>query len=95
MRNAIENTGFTPPAFHELGNERHTAAFAELIATIALAISTIVAATVVSIGIAHAEVGDTIIEHQGGVFAVALILGLLFVGLGGASVFSSGDKSKH
>jgi hypothetical protein len=49
-----DHTGFEPPKHHPLGRERHTAIMAELIATIALAISTLTVAAVVSIGVAHA-----------------------------------------
>jgi hypothetical protein len=54
MRRPIENTGFQPPSRHPLGRERRVALFAELVATIGLALSTIIAATVLSVGIARA-----------------------------------------
>ncbi len=91
MRNSLENTGFAPPAAHHLGGERHTVAFAELITSVALALCTILVATVVSVGIADAGVADGIINHEGSVFGIALLLGLLFIGLGGLSVMS-GEK---
>jgi hypothetical protein len=47
MRQPREQTGFAPPADHPLGRERRAVMIAELVATIALAIGTIVAATVV------------------------------------------------
>ena len=46
--------GFTP-AGHSPGRQRRSAALAELIATAALLLCTIAAATAVSIGIARAE----------------------------------------
>lgn len=58
-------------------------ALAELAAIAALAISTIVAATVVSVGIARADVINGIVEHEGSLFAVALLLGLTLVGIAG------------
>jgi len=83
---AIEAAGFAAPAEHALGRERRTVALAALIATTALAVSTIVAATVVSVGIARAGVADGVVGNEGSVFAVALVLGLMFIGIGGFSL---------
>ena len=82
MRRPIENTGFSPPTGHPLGRERRFAAIAELVATVALALSTLVAATVVSVGIAHAGVTDGVVGHEGSLFGIALLLGLIFIGAG-------------
>jgi len=68
-------------------------AFAELAATLALALSTMVVATVLSVGIARASVADGVVGHELSLFAIALLLGLLFVGIGGYSVLP-GDKAK-
>ena len=76
MRKPIESTGFTAPTDRALGHERRTVALAELVAIIGLALSTIVAATVVSVGIARANVVGNVIDNEGSVFAVALLLGL-------------------
>jgi hypothetical protein len=96
MREHIEDTGFTAPANRALGNERRSVAIAALIATAALALSTIVAATVVSIGIARANVIGNVIDNEGSMFAVALVLGLLFVGMGGLTIMTvPGDKPKN
>ena len=95
MNKHIEGAGFTAPTGHELGNERHTVALAALIATVALAISTIVAATVVSVGIARASVAGNVIDNEGSLFAVALLLGLLFIGMGGLTILAlPGDQPK-
>jgi len=83
-----EAAGFTPPKSRTLGSEQRTAALAELLATAALAISTLVVATVVSIGIARADVASNVIDNEGGLFAVALLLGLLFIGMGGVTILS-------
>lgn len=80
--------GFTPPKSRALGSERRIAAFAELLATAALAISTLVVATVVSIGIARADVATNVIDNEGGLFAVALLLGLLFIGMGSVTILT-------
>ncbi len=69
MHKHIEGTGFTAPTGRELGNERRTVALAALIATAALAFATIVVATVVSVGIARADVADNVIDNEGSLFA--------------------------
>ena len=88
MHKPIRSAGFIPPAHRKLGSERQTAALAELLATITLAVCTIVAATVVSMGIAHADVASNVIDNEGGLFAIALVLGLLFIGMGGLTILS-------
>ena len=85
MRNS---PGFTPPIGRALGGERRTAVLAELVAAIGLVLCILVAATVVSIGVARADVAANIIDNEGGLFAIALLLGLLFVGMGGLTALS-------
>lgn len=95
MRKPIEGTGFIAPTDRALGNERRTVALAELVATAALAFAIIVVATVVSVGIARADVVGNVIDNEGGLFAIALLLGLLFIGMGGLTILTlPGDKSK-
>ena len=77
--------GFTPPAGRALGREGRAA---ELVATIGLALSVLVSATVVSIGVARADVATNVIDNEGGLFALALVLGLLFIGMGGLTALS-------
>ncbi len=93
MRKPIDDTGFTPPAGHPLGSERRTVALAELVAIAALALSTIVVATVVSAGIARANVADGVVGHEGSLFGIALLLGLIFIGIGGLSLPSRRPKN--
>jgi len=95
MRQTVSTNGFAGPARRRLGRERRTAALAELIATIALGLCTIVAATAVTVGIANADVVDGIAGHEGSLFAVALVLGLLFIGMGGLTVLSLNDRSRR
>jgi hypothetical protein len=97
MRNPVVSPGFKAPSARHLGNERRTVALAELLTTIGLALSTIVAATVVSIGIARANVVGNVIDNEGSLFAVALLLGLIFIGMGGLTAFtlSSHKPKKH
>jgi hypothetical protein len=88
MRNHIESAGFTPPAGRALGSERRTVLFAQLVATLGLALSVLVAATAVSIGVARADVATNVIDNEGGLFAIALLLGVLFIGMGGLTILS-------
>ncbi len=95
MRKAIENTGFTPPSGRALGYERHRIALAELLAIVGLALSTIVAATVVTVGIARANVAGNVIDSEGSVFTMALLLGLVFIAMGGLGALTlPGRKPK-
>lgn len=87
MRKPFENAGFTPPASRTLGRERRTVAVAELVASIGLAVGTAIAATVVTVGIARADVAANIIDQESTLFAVALLLGLGFIALGGFAAF--------
>jgi Na+/pantothenate symporter len=95
MRKPIFSAGFTPPPDRTLGKERRTVAFAELIASFGLIVSTLVAATVVSIGIARADVVGNVIDNEGGLFVIALVLGILFIGMGGLTVLSLPDHQRH
>jgi uncharacterized membrane protein YuzA (DUF378 family) len=88
MRKPNAPTGFVPPSGRKLGRQRRIAAVAELVATIALALCTIVAATVVTVGMARADVVGDVVGHEGSLFAVALVLGLLFIGMGGLTALS-------
>jgi hypothetical protein len=51
---ALHDTGFSVPRDRALGNERHAVVLAELIATVALVLSTLAVAAVLSIGVVHA-----------------------------------------
>ena len=94
MRSAIDSPGFTAPNGRALGNERRTVALAELVTIIGLALSTIVAATVVSVGIARANVVGNVIDNEGSLFAVALVLGLIFIAIGGLTLTLPGHRPK-
>jgi hypothetical protein len=96
MRKHIEEIGgFHAPDCRTLGRERRTVAVAELVAGIALALSTVVVATVLSIGVARANVADRIIGHEGSLFGIALLLGLIFIGLGGISALPRDRHEKR
>ena len=94
MRNPVDHTGFAPPADRKLGGERRSAALAALIASVGLAVATIVVATAVTAGIAHAGVADGVIGHEGSLFGIALLLGIIFIGVGSLSVLP-GEKPKR
>ena len=94
MRNDIDSPGFTAPNGRALGNERRTVVLAELLTIVGLALSTIVAATVVSVGIARADVVGNVIDNEGSLFAVALVLGLIFIAIGGLTLTLPGHRPK-
>jgi hypothetical protein len=62
--------------------KRRSVACVELFTTAALALSTAVAITAVSIGIARADVLGEVAKGDGAPFAIALFFGLLFSGMG-------------
>ncbi|MGA9562437.1 MAG: hypothetical protein WBR32_15485 [Pseudolabrys sp.] len=88
MHKHVRSTGFTPPPNRLLGSEHRTVAVAELVTSLALALSTIIAATAVSAGIARADVASNVIDNESGLFAIALVLGLLFIGFSGLTMLS-------
>jgi len=96
MRNDLASSGFTAPNGRTPGQQRRAVGFAELLTIVGLALSTIVAATVVSVGIARANVVGNVIDNEGSLFTVALLLGLIFIAMGGLSVFTlPGHKPKR
>jgi len=68
-------------------------ALVELIATLALALSTLIAATAVSIGIARAEVFGASTDVAGAPLAIGLFVGLLLAGMGGLTAIMADDRS--
>jgi hypothetical protein len=87
MNTPLKGTGFIAPPEHTFGEERRSVAVASLVASLVLALCTVVAATVVSVGIARASVGDGVIDNEGTLFVAALLLGLLaFLGIGSISL---------
>jgi glycerol uptake facilitator-like aquaporin len=67
----------------------------ELIATIALALSTLVAVTVVSIGIARADVFGARADADTAPFAIALFIGLLLSAMGGLTALMAGEHPRR
>ena len=94
MRTSLHGTGFAASE-RELGVERHRVALAALVTTATLALATIVAAMAVSVGIARADVIGNVIDNEGSLFAIALLLGLLFIGMSGLTVLSLPHHKKN
>jgi len=65
----------------------------ELFATLALALSTIIAVTAVSIGIARADVLVAHADPDAAPLAIALFMGLLFAAMGGLTAIMAEDRS--
>jgi hypothetical protein len=70
---------------------RHVA-FVELFTTAALAVSTAVAVTAVSIGIARADVIGAVAKGDSTSLAIALFIGLLFAAMGGLTAAVASDS---
>ncbi len=71
-------------------------ALVQLIATVALALSTVVAVTAVSIGIARAEAFGARADADAAPLAIALLIGLLLSAMGGlTAVMVDGRKSRN
>ena len=95
MSKPFENAGFDAPVERALGKERRGVVLAELFAIGGLALSIIIAATVISVGVARAAVADGVIDNEGGLFAIALLLGLFFIGIGGFSLLPPRESRRH
>ncbi len=96
MRKPIENNGFAAPVERALDTERRGRVVAALFAIGGLVVSTLVAATVISIGVARAGVADGVIDNEGSLFAAALVLGLVFiVAVGGVSLLPPSEPRRH
>ena len=86
MSNMFENPGFDAPVERALVTERRGRVVAVLAASGGLIASTVIAATAITMGVARASAVDGVIDNEGGLFAIALLLGLLFIGIGGFSL---------
>jgi hypothetical protein len=83
MSRKLTNYGGVEQEHRQACAPRHlTIAFVELITTAALALSTAVAVTVVSIGIARADVVGSVAKGNSAPFALALLIGLLLSAMG-------------
>ena len=91
----IERAGLQRCALPTTESPSRPAALVELITTAALALSTVVAATAVSIGMARADVFGFRTDGDPAPLAIALLIGLLLLAMGGlTAVMASGPKAK-
>jgi hypothetical protein len=77
---------------------RRNAAVAELVATVVLTVSTLIAATAVSIGFARADTlggSPFVTVPRTDVIALAVLLGLLFTGLSGMAAGVSAWRDRY
>ena len=88
MRLAPREMGFAPPPKPALGRDRRSVALAELLASIGLAAGTLIAARVITAGIARADGLAAMPSQHTSLISVALILGLLLAGMGGLTAMS-------
>lgn len=96
MRKHSKITGFRGPADPAVpGVESRRVVLAELAAIAGLTIATLIAATAVSVGIARASVLDGVIDNDGTLFTIALLLGLAFVAIGGLSLLPGERRPRH
>ena len=87
MRLPSHHPGFAPP-MRPLGRERRSVALAQLLASVGLAAGTLIAATVITAGIARADGLVAMPGEHTNLIAVAVILGVLFAGMGGLTAMS-------
>jgi hypothetical protein len=88
-----DQVGFETPNRRE-PSRRWAGASLELLASTALVVSTVVAATVVSIGMARADVPGTSTVGDPS-FALAMLLGLVLGGWGWLTVLMARDAPPH
>jgi glycerol uptake facilitator-like aquaporin len=77
-------------ALEAMETRKRPVAWVEWIATVSLALSTVVAATAVSIGIARADVFGLRPDGDAAPLAIALLIGLLLLAMGGLTAFMAG-----
>jgi hypothetical protein len=94
MSISLGNT-FEPPTPQAPAPKQRPLACVELIATVALALSTLIAVTVVSIGIARADVFGAHPDTDAASFAIALFIGVLLSAMGGLTALTAGDGARR
>ena len=96
MRKRSKITGFRGPADSLApGAQSRRVVLAELAAVAGLSLATLVAATAVSVGIARASALDGVIDNDGTLFTIALLLGLAFAAIGGLSLLPGERRPRH
>jgi hypothetical protein len=81
MTELTGQVGFASPVTEKKFSRRR--AGIELVATVALAVSLVIAATAVSIGMARAQALGAVVHNDRGPLAIAMVLGLLIFGAAG------------
>jgi threonine/homoserine/homoserine lactone efflux protein len=79
---AMHDNGFTPRIARAPEGKRHHVVAAEVMATVALAVSTLAVAAVLSIGVAHAGAADMAAQTTQDTPSLAHVLDTLAGGLG-------------
>jgi len=87
----IDRTGFAPHGCERVGHR--STAFAQLVASAALALSIAVAATVVSIGIARAE-GLAGADRANASVAAAIVVAIVLVGMVGLTAWVNRGRAR-
>ncbi len=90
MSDFYGKVGFASPAVDSKSVKRRHVAI-ELIATVALAVSLIIAVTAVSIGAARAQVLGAVTHSKGASLAIGAVVALVTAGVGGMGG-STGNK---
>ena len=83
------DAGIEQEACQASARKHRSIACVELLTTAALALSTAVAVTAVSIGIARADVLGAVANGDGEPIAIALLIGSLFAAMGGLTAAMS------
>lgn len=91
MTELAGKVGFASPVTEGRFSKRRSAGI-ELIATVALAVALVVAATAVSIGVARAQTLSAVGDDDGAPLAIALFLGLLMAGMGGLTAVAAHER---
>jgi hypothetical protein len=90
MTELTGKVGFASPVTEQKFSKRRYAGI-ELLATIGLAISLVIAATAVSIGMTRAQALGAVPHSDGTPLAIAVFLGLVLAGMGGLTALATRD----
>ena len=88
-------TGIKHEARHGAAPRHRSIALVELITTVALALSTAVAVTAVSIGMARADVVGAMTSGDGTPLAIALCIAFLLAAMGGLTVIVAANPRRN
>ena len=88
MTELTGKVGFASPATEKKFTKRRAVGI-ELLATVALALSLVIAATAVSIGMARAQALGAVPHSDGAPLAIALFVGLAMAGMGALAAIAA------